>query len=718
MDVKKFEASVGFLDVKKFLSTWKKRGFAVFPRRVWNSGAQQRAEARHQRTGRSRDTTSSRDADSSGRRAVLQVPCVITSRGRRDQTWTAPEPPGRGGGGGGGSSALPEPPAGPAPHSIPTGWGRARRCCVGSGAELQNPRTRFVFSPHCFMGGIMAPKDIMTNTHAKSILNSMNSLRKSNTLCDVTLRVEQKDFPAHRIVLAACSDYFCAMFTSELSEKGKPYVDIQGLTASTMEILLDFVYTETVHVTVENVQELLPAACLLQLKGVKQACCEFLESQLDPSNCLGIRDFAETHNCVDLMQAAEVFSQKHFPEVVQHEEFILLSQGEVEKLIKCDEIQVDSEEPVFEAVINWVKHAKKEREESLPNLLQYVRMPLLTPRYITDVIDAEPFIRCSLQCRDLVDEAKKFHLRPELRSQMQGPRTRARLGANEVLLVVGGFGSQQSPIDVVEKYDPKTQEWSFLPSITRKRRYVASVSLHDRIYVIGGYDGRSRLSSVECLDYTADEDGVWYSVAPMNVRRGLAGATTLGDMIYVSGGFDGSRRHTSMERYDPNIDQWSMLGDMQTAREGAGLVVASGVIYCLGGYDGLNILNSVEKYDPHTGHWTNVTPMATKRSGAGVALLNDHIYVVGGFDGTAHLSSVEAYNIRTDSWTTVTSMTTPRCYVGATVLRGRLYAIAGYDGNSLLSSIECYDPIIDSWEVVTSMGTQRCDAGVCVLREK
>lgn len=50
---------------------------------------------------------------------------------------------------------------------------------------------------------------------------------------------------------------------------------------------------------------------------------------------------------------------------------------------------MDSEEPVFEAVINWVKHAKKEREESLPDLLQYVRMPLLTPRYITDVIDAE-----------------------------------------------------------------------------------------------------------------------------------------------------------------------------------------------------------------------------------------------------------------------------------------------------------------------------------------
>lgn len=65
----------------------------------------------------------------------------------------------------------------------------------------------------------------------------------------------------------------CLLSDLQLSEKDKPYVDIQGLTASTMEILLDFVYTETVHVTVENVQELLPAACLLQLKGNAECWC-------------------------------------------------------------------------------------------------------------------------------------------------------------------------------------------------------------------------------------------------------------------------------------------------------------------------------------------------------------------------------------------------------------------------------------------------------------
>lgn len=57
-------------------------------------------------------------------------------------------------------------------------------------------------------------------------------------------------------------------------------MDIQGLNAGTMEILLDFVYTETVLVTVENVQELLPAACLLQLKGEFVNFCDVLIGQV------------------------------------------------------------------------------------------------------------------------------------------------------------------------------------------------------------------------------------------------------------------------------------------------------------------------------------------------------------------------------------------------------------------------------------------------------
>ena len=52
-----------------------------------------------------------------------------------------------------------------------------------------------------------------------------------------------------------------------MSESDKTVIDLHEISANVMEVLLDFVYTETVNVSVENVQELLPAACLLQLTG-------------------------------------------------------------------------------------------------------------------------------------------------------------------------------------------------------------------------------------------------------------------------------------------------------------------------------------------------------------------------------------------------------------------------------------------------------------------
>ena len=73
----------------------------------------------------------------------------------------------------------------------------------------------------------------------------------------------------------------------------------------------------SLQVTVEegNVQTLLPAACLLQLAEIQEACCEFLKRQLDPSNCLGIRAFADTHSCRELLRIADKFTQHNFQEV-------------------------------------------------------------------------------------------------------------------------------------------------------------------------------------------------------------------------------------------------------------------------------------------------------------------------------------------------------------------------------------------------------------------
>lgn len=48
-----------------------------------------------------------------------------------------------------------------------------------------------------------------------------------------------------------------------------------------------------------------------------------------------------------------------------------------------------SEEPVFEAVMSWVRHDDDTRSEHLPSLLKHVRLPLLSAKYLTDQVDEE-----------------------------------------------------------------------------------------------------------------------------------------------------------------------------------------------------------------------------------------------------------------------------------------------------------------------------------------
>lgn len=57
---------------------------------------------------------------------------------------------------------------------------------------------------------------------------------------------------------------------------------------------------------------MLAAANLLNISYVKNACAEYLQSQIDPSNCLGIKAFANLHGCVELLSSSEKYIKKQF----------------------------------------------------------------------------------------------------------------------------------------------------------------------------------------------------------------------------------------------------------------------------------------------------------------------------------------------------------------------------------------------------------------------
>lgn len=219
-----------------------------------------------------------------------------------------------------------------------------------------------------------------SDKHPKNLIAELNVLRRHKELCDVVLNVAGKKIFAHRVILSACSPYFRAMFTGELEESRQTEVTIRDIDDNAMEKgnldlslhfqsfynccffpVIDFCYTSHIVVEESNVQTLLPAACLLQLQEIQDICCEFLKRQLDPTNCLGIRAFADTHSCRELLRIADKFTQHNFQEVMESEEFLLLPVGQLVDIICSDELNVRSEEQVFNAVMAWLKYNVTER---------------------------------------------------------------------------------------------------------------------------------------------------------------------------------------------------------------------------------------------------------------------------------------------------------------------------------------------------------------------
>ncbi len=339
--------------------------------------------------------------------------------------------------------------------------------------------------------------DLLTNS-----FEALNELRKSDTFCDVTLVAEGKETKAHRVVLAATSAYFNAMFRTNMAEKDMEKVTMQGMNHEALEDLVDFLYGGVLNLTTTNVQFLLSGASLLQIDSVKEASENYLLRKLHPSNCITVRSLADTFSCEKLLSAAKSFLEKNFVEVSNSDEFFQLPLDGILDLVSKDDLNVNSEEQVFEAVLRWVKQDVDDRKGHLPLLLEQVRLTLLPPQYLSDRVLAEEIVHSNIDCRDLIDEAKDYMLMPERRKQLRSLRTAPRIcsEAAGLIYIVGGLTSAGNSLSTVERYDTVLCLWMPVPPMAIQRSRVGVAVLNGNLYALGGFDGNVRLNDVEKFD--------------------------------------------------------------------------------------------------------------------------------------------------------------------------------------------------------------------------
>lgn len=85
-------------------------------------------------------------------------------------------------------------------------------------------------------------------------------------------------------------------------------------------------------------------------------------------------------------------------------------------------------------------------------------------------------------------------------------------------------------------------------------------------------------------------------VSPMKCSRSGAGVANLGQYIYVIGGYDGKSQLNSVERYDTERDIWENVSSVTIARSALSVTILDGKLYAMGKYDSIKFCRKNEVF--------------------------------------------------------------------------------------------------------------------------
>ncbi|XP_030072821.1 LOW QUALITY PROTEIN: kelch-like protein 6 [Microcaecilia unicolor] len=500
--------------------------------------------------------------------------------------------------------------------------------------------------------------------------NGLENLRLENSLTDVILCVDNKEFSCHRVVLAAASNYFRAMFCNDLKEKHEQKIPIHGVDADSMQLLLDYTYTSKVQITKHNVQKILEAASLFQFVQMVDVCASFLTEALLPENCIGILRLADTH-CLDtLKHQVQNYIIQNFPQVVTQEEFLELPLEALSQILQSDDLYVTEEAQVFETVMNWVRYKHFERTEDLGCILQYVRFPLLDPWYFVETVEADDMIRRCPNVFPLLQEARRYHL---CGNEIISERTKPRMHEfqSEVFMIIGGCTKDEKFVADVTCLDP----------LRRSRLEVA------------------KLPSTE--QDTESDNKKWVEFA----------CITFKNEAYISGG-----KETQQEvwKYNSSINKWIQVEYLNCGRWRHKMAVLCGKVYAIGGFNGMQRISSMETYDPFHNFWTETAPLLVNVSSFAAASHNKKLYVIGGGpNGKLATDSTQCYDPLTNKWSLKSPMPIEAKCISAVSFRGHIYVVVG-----VMKTLYSYSPLEDSWCLVTQFSHERASCGIAACSNK
>ncbi|XP_040850850.1 kelch repeat and BTB domain-containing protein 12 [Ochotona curzoniae] len=589
--------------------------------------------------------------------------------------------------------------------------------------------------------------------HSMSLLHKIKSMREQAEMVDVVLIAEAEEFPCHRLVLAAFSPYFKAMFTCGLLECTQREVVLHDITAESVSVILDYMYSAALEINNANVQTVAMAAYFMQMEDVFTVCQKYMMDHMDASNCVGIYYFARQIGAEDLSDRSKKYLYQHFAEVSLHEEILDVEVHQFLTLIQSDDLNISREESILDLVLRWVNHSRDLRTQHLVELLKRVRLELVSPSFLRQALRRNTMLLCDADCVDIIQNAFKAIKAP------QQPSLNLRYGmeTTSLLLCVGNNSSgirsrHRSYGDASFCYDPVSRKTYFISSPKYGEglgTVCAGVVMENNTIVVAGEASASKLSrqkdkNIEIYRYHDRGNQFWERLCTAEFRE-LYALGTVGNDLYVIGGQMKIKNQylitNCVDKYSVEGDTWKRVAPLPLQLACHATVAVKNKLYVLGGWtpqmdlpdeEPDRLSNKLLQYDPSQDRWRERAPMRYSKYRFSTAVVDGEIYVLGGIgcDGRDRgqvrkcLDVVEIYNPDGDFWREGPPMPSPLLSLrtnstNAGAVDGKLYVCGGFHGADrhevISKEILELDPWENQWNVVAVNVLMHDSYDVCLV---
>ncbi len=510
---------------------------------------------------------------------------------------------------------------------------------------------------------------------AEEVMKGLASLRDEDVLCDIQLEAEGQRISAHKAVLAAASPYFKGMFSGKFKETMEEVVPMKEVTFQGLRSVVDCIYTTNITLDMTNIEQVLPAAHLLQMNDIIKECVNWMNTKISTANCLQFLGMAEKFDIEKLESKVNEFILKNFVTVSEIDGFQNVSRPALVRFLACDTLKtnINNEFAAYKAARAWIL-ANEPPAEGVEEIMSCVRFGLIKPNQLMMEILRDPVLQNRRKCQKMIDEAMLYHTNLSAQPLYKGPLNKPR-GQGGLLLI---------------------------PSCKRGE----------------GYNVTDSHASVEFVSFPGLKVSNLNSQLDIPIVYESMSSIQISNFLYVFG-VNGKCYQNFAKRYDASVDNWIELAAVpEQALIGPAIANHGKQIYLLGGMkvsretkftiEVNNLIDNVYTYDISQNIWSesNALPISSVHSAA--AEIQGNIYLTGGApvdtdEGT--LDKVWAYDLKAKIWLTKEPMNHKRCQHSLQAVDDKLFVFGGrlvVNAVTSIKSIEMYDPLANQWTVLVN----------------